>query len=62
MVDREEVLVSAVPLTLRIEPGEVLGELRLFVQGFGPIEVKPRDKIILRPEGLGVVLERELPA
>ena len=38
------------------------GELRLFAQGFGPIEVRPRDRIIIRPEGHGLVIEREVPA
>ncbi len=33
------------------------GELRILTEGFDPIEVMLRDRIILRPEGHGVVLE-----
>src|SRR5262249_19831166 len=59
MTMAQEVLVSAVPLTLRIVRGRGKGELRILAEGFDPIEVKRRDKIILRPEGHGVVIERE---
>ena len=55
----QEVLVSVVPLTLRIVRGRGKGELRILAESFDPIEVKRRDKIILRPEGHGVVIERE---
>ncbi len=58
MADPEEVLVSAVPLTLRIVRGRGRGELRILAEGFDPIEVMPHDRIIIRPEGQGVVLER----
>jgi hypothetical protein len=55
---REEMLVSAVPLALRIGRGGK-GELRVLVDGFDPITVTPSARIILRPEGSGVVIERE---
>jgi hypothetical protein len=55
---REEMLVSAVPLALRIERGRT-GELRVLVDGFDPITVTPSARVILRPEGGGVVIERE---
>jgi hypothetical protein len=32
MGHREELLVSALPLTLRIKPGAVMGELRIVVK------------------------------
>jgi len=56
---REELLFGAVPLILRIVRGRGQGELRILAEGFDPIEVKPRDRIILRPEAQGVVIERE---
>jgi hypothetical protein len=59
MGDREEVLVSAVPLILRIVRGRGQDELRFLTEGFDPIEVMPRDRIIRRAEGQGVVIERE---
>jgi hypothetical protein len=59
MADRVEVLVSAVPLTLRVVRGRGRNELRVLADGFDPIEVKPRDQIILRVEGQGLVVERE---
>jgi hypothetical protein len=59
MGDREEVLVTAVPLILRIVRGRGQDELRILAEGFDPIEVMPRDRIILRAEGQGVVIERE---
>jgi hypothetical protein len=33
--------------------------LRILAEGFDPIELMPRDRIILRPEGHGVAIERE---
>ncbi len=39
MPDREEVLVSAVPLSLRIERGAETGELRIVGEGFDPVFV-----------------------
>ncbi len=59
MAKTEELVVSAVPLTLRIVRGRGRGELRILAEGFDPIELMPRDRIILRPEGHGVVIERE---
>jgi len=59
MADRKELLVSAVPLTLRIVRGRSQGELRILAEGFDPIEVMPRDRIILRSECRGVVIQRE---
>jgi hypothetical protein len=59
MGHREELLVSALPLTLRIEPGAVTGELRIVVEGFDPIDVRPAEKIVLRPDEHAVVIERE---
>ncbi len=56
---REELLVSAVPLTLRMERGSADGELRILVEGFDLIAPTTANKIILRPEGLGVVIERD---
>ena len=50
MTDREEVLVSAVPLKLRIERN-MGGGLRIVVEGFDPIRVSASERIILRPEG-----------
>jgi hypothetical protein len=58
MPDREEILVSAVPLTVRIERGHG-GELQILVDGFDPIELAHAQRIIVRPEGHGVVIERE---
>ena len=53
----EELLVSAaLPLTLRIEGGQRQGELSIVVAGFDPIAVPASGRIILRPEGQGVVL------
>jgi hypothetical protein len=54
MPAREEVIVSAVPLSLRVERGAGTGELRV-----DPIELAPHHRLVLRPEGFGVVLERE---
>jgi hypothetical protein len=59
MPAREEVIVSAVPLSLRVERGAGTGELRVVVEGFDPIELAPHHRLVLRPEGFGVVLERE---
>jgi hypothetical protein len=59
MPGREEVLVAAAPLALRVERGPEPGTLEIHVEGFDPIAVTAARKIILRPEGLGVVLERE---
>jgi hypothetical protein len=59
MPAREEVMVSAVPLALRIERGVGTGELRILAEGFDPIELAPHHRLVLRPEGFGVVLERE---
>ena len=59
MAAREEVLVSAVPLTFRVERGAGTGELRVVVEGFDPINVAPHQRLVLRPEGYGVVVERE---
>jgi hypothetical protein len=58
MQSREEILVSALPLTLRIVRGRGRCELRVLAEGFDPIEVRARDRIILRPEGQSVVIER----
>jgi hypothetical protein len=62
MAKTEELVVSAVPLTLRIARGRGRGELRILAEGFDPIEVRPRDRIILRPKGAGVVIERKTDA
>ncbi len=59
MPAREEVLVSAVPLTLRIERGVGTGHVRIVVEGFDPIELAPHQRLVLRPEGYGVVFDRE---
>jgi hypothetical protein len=56
---KEEMLVSAVPLALSIDRGRD-GELRVLVDGFDPITVAPSARVILRPEGHGVVIEREI--
>jgi hypothetical protein len=48
MGHREELLVSALPLTLRIKPG-AMGELRIVVKGFDPIDVRSAEAIVLRP-------------
>jgi hypothetical protein len=45
-------LVSAVPLTLRIDSGRE-DELRVLVDGFDPITVTRSARVILRPEGHG---------
>jgi hypothetical protein len=58
MVHRDELLVSAVPLTLRIEPGSADGELGIVIEGFDPITVSPQQRIVIRPEGRGVVVDR----
>jgi hypothetical protein len=59
MGHREELLVSALPLTLRIKPGAVMGEVRIVVKGFDPIDVRSAEAIVLRPEEHAVVIERE---
>ena len=59
MVAREELLVSAVPLVLRVERGLQAGALRVLVRSLDPISVPPSGRLILRPEGHGVVVERE---
>ncbi len=59
MKDREEVLVAALPLALRIVPSPEPGTLGIRVEGFDPIAVTAAQRIILRPEGHGLVLERE---
>jgi hypothetical protein len=41
MPAREEVIISAVPLSLRVERGAGTGELRVVVEGFDPIELAP---------------------
>ena len=56
---RREVLVSAVPLQISIERGPDDGALRIIIDGFDPIPIAPASRIIVRPEGHGVVLERE---
>jgi hypothetical protein len=53
MVDRKELLVSAVPLTLRIDRGAREGELQMIAEGFDPITVRSASNMILRPEGHG---------
>ena len=59
MPSREEVLVAAVPLTLQVEHGPQPETIEILVEGFRPIVVTAAQRILLRPEGPGVVLERE---
>ena len=59
MPNREEVLVSAVPLMLTVQRAPGPGAPRIEIDGFDPIAVTPGQRIVLRPEGHGVVLERE---
>ena len=56
---REEVLVTALQLTLQIAPGPQPGAVVVRVESFDPIVVTAAQRILLRPEGHGVVLERE---
>ena len=56
---RREVLLSAVPLTFRVERGAGTGHLRVVVEGFDPVELAPDQRLVLRPEGHGLVVERE---
>ncbi len=55
---REEVLVSAVLLNLSIERGHG-NALQILVDGFDPIEFTEAQRIIIRAEGHGLVIERE---
>ena len=59
MPGREKILVSAVPLMFRVERGAGTGHVRIVVDGFDPIELAPDQRLLLRPEGYGVILERE---
>jgi hypothetical protein len=52
-------LVSAVPLALRVERGAGTGELRIVAEGFDSIEIATHQRLVLRPEGHGMVIERE---
>jgi hypothetical protein len=61
MADREEVLVGAVPLTFHVERGPQPETIEIRVEGFDPIAVTAAQRILLRPEGHGVVPERETP-
>ncbi len=59
--NREEVLVSAVPLTFRVGRGREPDTLRVRVEGFDPITITAAQWLVLRAEGLGVVIARETP-
>ena len=59
MPPREEVLVAVVPVTLRVERGPQPETIEILVEGVDPIVVTAAQRILLRPEGHGVVLERE---
>jgi hypothetical protein len=59
MSQSDELLVSTLPLKLGIVSCSSEGELRVIVEGFDPITVTAPGRIILRPEGYGVVIERE---
>jgi hypothetical protein len=59
MPNRQEVLVSAIPLALRVERGAGTGHLRVVVEGFDPVELAPDQRLVLRPQGHGLVVERE---
>jgi hypothetical protein len=52
-------LVSTVPLALRVERGAGTGELRIVAEGFDSIEIATHQRLVLRPEGHGMVIERE---
>ncbi len=58
MTKRNELLVSALPVMLTVERGAHDRELRVVVEGFDPIIVGELEKIILRPEGHAVIIER----
>jgi hypothetical protein len=59
VAERQEMLVSAVPLALRVERGAGTGALRIVVEGFDPIDLAAHQRLIFRPEGSGVAIERE---
>jgi hypothetical protein len=59
VAERQEMLVSAVPLMLRVERGAGTGELRVVAEGFDPVELATHQRLVLRSEGHGVVIERE---
>ena len=50
MPDREECLVSAAPLLVRVERGAGTGEVRVVVERFDPIGLAPDQRLLLRPE------------
>jgi hypothetical protein len=59
VAERQEMLVSAVPLVLRVERGAGTGQVRVVAEGFDPIDIATHQRLVLRPEGYGVVLDRE---
>jgi hypothetical protein len=59
MASLEEVPVSALPLALHIDRGPEPEAIKIWVEGFDPIVVTAAQRLILRPEGHGVVIERE---